>query len=111
MMLVGIRNLFSQKRFQNMRAEIQYIPLCLMALMTSLFNWSRGASAIWSVQSTLRLLDEILCRRAQTLRTSRLLNANVSASDARVGTGHAWLAASATDLADLAPVTGTFGHV
>jgi hypothetical protein len=88
----------------------RYIPLCLMTLMTSLFDWNGGTSAILSVQSTLRLLNEVLCRRAQTLRTPRLLNANISAFDARIGAGLAWLAASTTDLANLARVTGTFSH-
>lgn len=59
----------------------------------------------------LRLFDQIFRRRAQFLRTSRLLNSNVSALDARIRTSLAWMASAATNLPNLAPIASAFGHV
>lgn len=59
----------------------------------------------------LSLFNQVFRRRAQFLRTSRLLDSNVCALDARICTGLAWMASAATNLPNLAPITSAFGHV
>lgn len=59
----------------------------------------------------LRLFNQVFRRRAQFLRTSRLLNSNVGALDARIYTGLAWMASAATNLPNLAPIASAFSHV
>lgn len=62
------------------------------------------------LDTALSLVYKVLCRCAQLLRTTRLLDPNVGTLDACIEAGPAWLATTAANLPNLTSVACFLGY-